>query len=44
MGRKQAKKELNLEEEKRKLDEKGIVHSIRGIQDLDEASGAYKDI
>jgi tRNA-splicing ligase RtcB len=44
MGRKQAQRELNLEEEKRKLDEQGIIHAIRGIKDLDEASGAYKPI
>lgn len=44
MGRKQAKRELNLEEEQRKLDEQGILHSIRGVGDLDEATGAYKDI
>jgi tRNA-splicing ligase RtcB len=44
MGRKQAERELNLEEEVRKLDEQGILHAIRGKKDLDEASGAYKDI
>lgn len=44
MGRNQARKELSLEEEIKKLDEQGILHSIRGIKDLDEASGAYKDI
>jgi len=44
MGRKQAQRELNLEEEKAKLDAKGIVHSIRNVKDLDEASGAYKNI
>jgi len=44
MGRNLAQKTLNLEEEQRKLDEKGILHAIRGIKDLDEASGAYKDI
>ena len=44
MGRKQAQRSLNLEEEKRKLEEQGILHSIRGVKDLDEASGAYKDI
>ena len=42
MGRKQATRELHLEEEIAKL--KGILHSIRGVQDLDEAAGAYKDI
>lgn len=44
MSRTQAKKTLNLEKEKRKLDEKGIVHGIRHQKDLDEASSAYKDI
>ena len=44
MGRKQAQRSLNLENEIRKLDEQGIVHGIRSEKDLDEASGAYKDI
>ena len=44
MGRKEAQRSLNLEEEQRKLDEQGILHAIRGVDDLDEASGAYKDI
>lgn len=44
MGRNQAIRELNLEEEIKKLDKKGIVHAIRTQKDLDEASGAYKDI
>ena len=44
MGRKQATKELNLEDEIKKLDDKGIIHSIRDKKDLDEATGAYKDI
>lgn len=44
MGRNQARKTLNLEEEKKKLDDKNIIHSIRTEKDLDEASGAYKDI
>ena len=44
MGRKQAERELNLEEEQKKLNDKGIIHSVRGKSDLDEASGAYKDI
>ena len=26
------------------MDEKGIIHGIRTTADLDEASGAYKDI
>lgn len=44
MGRNQAIRELNLEEEIEKLNKKGIVHAIRTKKDLDEASGAYKDI
>jgi len=44
MGRKQAKRELNLEDEIRLLDDQGIVHGIRDVKDLDEAAGAYKDI
>ena len=44
IGRKMAQKILNLEEEVRLLDEKGILHAIRGISDLDEAPGSYKEI
>jgi tRNA-splicing ligase RtcB len=44
MSRTKARNELNLEEEKRKLDEQGIIHAIRNKSDLDEASSAYKDI
>jgi tRNA-splicing ligase RtcB len=44
MGRKDAQRRLNLEEEQKKLNDQGIIHSIRNAKDLDEASGAYKDI
>lgn len=44
MGRKQAERTLDLAEEVKKLDDQGIIHAIRGKKDLDEASGAYKDI
>jgi tRNA-splicing ligase RtcB len=44
MGRNQAIKNLNLEEEIKKLNDQNIIHAIRGAKDLDEASGAYKDI
>jgi len=44
MGRKQARRELNFNDEVGKLNSRGIIHSIRNIDDLDEASGAYKDI
>ena len=44
LGRKQARKSLDLQQERKKLEEKGIIHSIRGKSDLDEAAGAYKNI
>lgn len=44
MGRKEAQRQLNLVDEQKMLDDQGIIHSIRGIKDLDEAAGAYKDI
>ena len=44
MGRKQAQRELNLADEIKRLDDKGIIHSIRGIKDLDEAPSAYKNV
>jgi len=44
MGRKDAERRLNLEEEIKILDDQGILHGIRGVKNLDEASGAYKDI
>jgi tRNA-splicing ligase RtcB len=44
MGRKQAQRELDLDTEIKRLDEKGIVHGIRNRKDLDEAAGAYKNI
>jgi len=44
MSRAAAIRNLDLEEEKRKLDELGIIHSIRNKSDLEEASSAYKDI
>jgi len=42
MGRNEAKKKLNMDDEIAKMD--GILHSIRGKDDLDEAPGAYKNI
>jgi len=42
MGRKEAKRTLNLEEEQNKMS--GIVHGLRTSNELDEAPGAYKDI
>ena len=44
MSRSKAKQELNLKEEQEKLNKKGILHAIRGQNDLEEASSAYKDI
>ncbi|MDD3739069.1 MAG: RtcB family protein [Lentimicrobiaceae bacterium] len=44
MGRNEAIRNLNLEEEQRKLDKKGILHAIRGKRDLEEAPSAYKNI
>jgi len=44
MSRKEARRSLSLEEEKSKLDKKGILHAIRGKRDLDEAASAYKNI
>lgn len=44
MGRNEAIRSLSLEHEIRKLDKKGILHSIRTQRDLDEAPSAYKNI
>ncbi len=44
LGRKQAQRELNLQHEIKLLNNQGIIHSIHKQKDLDEASGAYKDI
>ncbi len=44
MSRTAAKERLDLNEEKAKLERQGVIHSIRGRSDLDEAPGAYKDI
>jgi tRNA-splicing ligase RtcB len=42
MGRRQAVRELSLEDEIKKM--KSIIHGIRNERDLDEAPGSYKDI
>jgi tRNA-splicing ligase RtcB (3'-phosphate/5'-hydroxy nucleic acid ligase) len=42
MGRKQAQKELNYEEEIKKMG--NVIHGMRSVKDLDEAPGSYKDI
>jgi tRNA-splicing ligase RtcB (3'-phosphate/5'-hydroxy nucleic acid ligase) len=44
MGRKRAQRQLDLHAEIRRLDDQGIIHGIKSKSDLDEASGAYKDI
>jgi tRNA-splicing ligase RtcB len=44
MGRKEAQRRLDLAAEQRRLDQSGILHSLRSNKDLDEAAGAYKDI
>lgn len=44
MGRKQAQRQLILNDEIEKLEQKGIIHAIHSTKDLDEAPGAYKDI
>jgi tRNA-splicing ligase RtcB len=44
MSRKKARKQLNLEEERKKMEDAGILHSLRHLNDLDEAASAYKDI
>jgi len=44
MSRTKAIATLNLEDEIKKMDDKGIVHGLRGKKSLDEASSAYKDI
>lgn len=44
MSRSMAKRVLNLEEEIGKLDKQNIIHSIRSVTDLEEATAAYKDI
>ena len=44
LGRNQARKVLKLKEQIKKLNDKGVIHSIRNQEDLDEAPGAYKNI
>jgi len=44
MGRKDAERRLDLEAEVAALDAMGVLHGVRGIHQLDEAPGAYKDI
>jgi tRNA-splicing ligase RtcB len=44
MGRNEARRRLDLKEESGKLEKLGIIHALHSKRDLDEASGAYKNI
>ena len=44
LSRSMAIKTLDLQQEVAQLEAKGIVHAIRSQEDMQEASGAYKDI
>lgn len=44
LSRSKARGLLDLKEETQILDLKGVLHSIRGVSNLDEAPGAYKNI
>jgi len=44
MSRNKARSKLNLEEEKKQLENAGVIHAVRSKSDLDEAPGSYKDI
>lgn len=44
MSRMKAKQTLTVEGEAQRLDDLGIIHAIRNVNDLDEAPSAYKDI
>ena len=44
MGRKQARRQLDLTREQKTLNKQGIIHSLYRKNDLDEAPGAYKNI
>lgn len=44
MGRKEAMRRLNIEEEIKMMDAKGIIHGMRSTEELDEAPSAYKNI
>ena len=44
LGRKQAIRSLDLAQEIELLNKKGIIHSVRNQNDLDEAPSAYKNI
>lgn len=44
MGRKEAIRTLDLEQQQALMEAQGIIHSLSSSKDLDEAPGAYKDI
>ena len=44
MSRKKAIETIDLEKEIKMLNDKGVIHAIRGKKDLDEAPSAYKPI
>ena len=44
MGRKEAMRRLNIDEETKMMNDKGIIHDIKSMEDLDEAPSAYKNI
>ena len=44
MSRTAAIRDLDMKEEVERLEAQGIIHAIRGQDDMQEASGAYKDI
>jgi len=44
MGRREAKRKLNLNEEIDFMNAQGIIHEMTSTRDLDEACSAYKDI
>lgn len=44
MGRKQAQRELNLADEIAIMNKLGVLHNIETVEQLDEATSAYKDI
>lgn len=44
LGRKAACQTLDFEEQKKIMDDQGIVHGMRNKEDLEEAPGAYKNI
>lgn len=44
MSRTKARNELSVDKESNRLDKMGVLHAIRGKDDLDEAPSAYKDI